>query len=61
MKIYLFAHRRCGIPQASEHKILCNNLEKCENMLCDVMMQHLQQFGKMLSFAMLQGGIAKVF
>jgi hypothetical protein len=47
MKIYLFAHGRCGTPQASEHKILCSNLEKCEKMLCDVMRQHLQQFGKM--------------
>jgi hypothetical protein len=47
MKIYLFAHGRCGIPQASEHKILCNNLEKYEKMLCDVMRQRLQQFGKM--------------
>jgi hypothetical protein len=57
----LFAHGRCEILQASEHKILCNNLEKCENMLCDVIKQHLQQSGKMLSFAMLQGGITKVF
>ncbi len=47
MKIYLFAHGRCGTPQANEHKILCNNLEKCEKMLRDVMKQHLQQFGKM--------------
>jgi hypothetical protein len=61
MKIYLFAHGRCGTPQASEHKILCNNLEKCEKMLCDVMRQHLQQFGKMWSCAILQGGITKVF
>jgi hypothetical protein len=34
MKIYLFAHGRCGTLQTSEHKILSNNLGKCDLVQC---------------------------